>query len=122
MIKINVLWLFLNLCIFIDSKYAIFIETLLKNNSDNVLQLNDSSQFLSVQTSIILESNLILINENEFEKMDFFFENLNSSISIMNQSYMSIRNFNFLIKSSGYALNSYENSSLRIDVKFNIFY
>ena len=122
MIKINVLWLFLNLCIFIDSKYAIFIETLLKNNSDNFLQLNDSSQFLSVQTSIILESNLILINENEFEKMDFFFENLNSSISIMNQSYMSIRNFNFLIKSSGYALNSYENSSLRIDVKFNIFY
>lgn len=122
MVKINVLWLFLNLCIFIDSKYAIFIETLLKNNSVNVLKFNESSQFLSVQTSIILKTDLILINENEFAKMDFLFENLNSSISIMSQSYMSVINFNFLINTSGYALNLYENSSLQINVKLKIIY
>ena len=117
----KIFWISLNLCIiFINSQNTVDLVTLLKNQpSIQILKFNNSFEALSLKTTLIQDTDLLLLNENELLKMDFLIEGLNSSILIMNQSNVSIVNFNIRINSTGYALNLFENSTLLIHVKFN---
>ena len=114
----NFVWFTFNLCaIIMNAQNTIDILTLLQNQPDlKLFEFNNSSECLLVKTSIVQNSDLFLMNQNEL-KMDFLFEGLNSSIVMINQANVSIVNFNFVINSSDYALKLYQNSSLLIEVK-----
>lgn len=119
--KSQIFWISLNLCIiFMNSQNAVDLVTLLqKQSSFQILKFNDTLDALFLKTTLVQDTDLLLLNENKLLKMDFSIEGPNSSISIMNRSNMSIVNFNIRINSTGYALYLFENSTLLIHVKFN---
>lgn len=103
-----------------NSQNTVDLVTLLQNQpSFQILKFNNTFEALLLKTTLIQYTDLLLLNENELLKMDFLIEGLNTSISIMNQSNVSIVNFNIRINSTGYALNLFGNSTLLIHVKFN---